>query len=209
MSEENNESTVELATELTIAWLNNPNNRVVADEVPTFLRTMHATLAELANGAVAPAVEESSVAEEFLPAVSVRRSLASKDHIISLIDGKSYKTLTRHLSTHGLTPKEYRARYNLRADYPMVSESYSQSRREMAKRIGLGRRSTAVSAVPEPETAPAVVAVAPVKKAAAPKAKAAAKPVAAKTSASKVAPKPRAKKASAPAASPDVTAENA
>lgn len=207
MSDESNESTVELATELTIAWLNNPNNRVVADEVPTFLRTMHATLAELANGAVAPAVEEVPIAEEFVPAVSVRRSLASKDHIISLIDGKPYKTLTRHLSSNGLTPKEYRARYNLRADYPMVSESYSQSRREMAKRIGLGRRSAAVTAIPEPEAAPAVVAVAPVKKAAVPKAKTAAKPVATKASGPKAAPKPRAKKASAPAASTDVTTE--
>ena len=57
-----------------------------------------------------------------------------------MIDGKPYKTLRRHLSTHGLTPEEYRRRYRLKPDYPMVSESYSNQRREMAKKIGLGRQ---------------------------------------------------------------------
>ena len=154
MSDEQDASSVELATELTIAWLNNPNNRVAADDVPAFLRTMHATLEELATGVAAPSAQDAVVAETFTPAVSVRRSLASKDHIISLIDGKPYKTLTRHLSSNGLTPKDYRARYNLRSDYPMVSENYSQSRREMAKRIGLGRR--AAGAQPAGESASAV-----------------------------------------------------
>ena len=84
--------------------------------------------------------EATPPAQEFTPAVSVRKSLASKDHIISLIDGKPYKALRRHLSGQGLTPDEYRARYGLKPDYPMVSESYSQVRREMAKKIGLGRK---------------------------------------------------------------------
>lgn len=57
-----------------------------------------------------------------------------------MIDGKPYKTLRRHLSTHGMTPEQYRERYGLKADYPMVSESYSQVRRDMAKKIGLGRK---------------------------------------------------------------------
>lgn len=70
----------------------------------------------------------------------MRKSLASRDHIISLIDGKPYRTLRRHLSTHGLTPDEYRARYNLKPDYPMVAETYSEARRAMAKKIGLGRK---------------------------------------------------------------------
>jgi predicted transcriptional regulator len=133
---------VELATELTIAWLGNQNNRVAPDEVPEFLRTMHATVTELSGvSAAAPtASEEAAPSEEFTPAVSVRKSLGSKDHIISLIDGKPYKTLKRHLSRHGLTPAEYRARYNLKPDYPMVSESYSTARREMAKKIGLGQK---------------------------------------------------------------------
>ncbi|PTW44186.1 ROS/MUCR transcriptional regulator protein [Sphingomonas faeni] len=57
-----------------------------------------------------------------------------------MIDGKPYKTLRRHLSTNGLTPKEYRTRYNLKSDYPMVAPSYSEARRTMAKFIGLGRK---------------------------------------------------------------------
>jgi predicted transcriptional regulator len=72
--------------------------------------------------------------------VTARKSLASKEHIISMIDGKPYKTLRRHLATNGMTPAEYRERYNLKADYPMVAEAYSESRRAMAKKIGLGRK---------------------------------------------------------------------
>lgn len=136
---------VELATELTIAWLGNQNNRVQADEVPAFLRTMHATLTELSGATSAPteAQDDAEPVQEFVPAVTVRKSLGSKDHIISMIDGKPYKTLRRHLSTHGLTPEEYRARYNLKPDYPMVAESYSEARRAMAKKIGLGNKGRA------------------------------------------------------------------
>lgn len=140
MSEETALNPVELATELTIAWLGNQNNRVSADEVPAFLRTMHATLTELSSGTSGEAAADEAPSTEFTPAVSVRKSLGSKDHIISMIDGKPYRTLRRHLSTHGLTPEEYRARYNLKPDYPMVAESYSAQRREMAKKIGLGSK---------------------------------------------------------------------
>jgi predicted transcriptional regulator len=139
MSEENSTDLVELATELTIAWLGNPNNRATAEEVPEFLRKMHATVRELSEAGN----DDSGTGEqpsEHVPAVSVRKSLASKDHLISMIDGKPYKTLRRHLSTHGLTAEEYRQRYNLKPDYPMVSENYSKQRREMAKKIGLGQK---------------------------------------------------------------------
>ena len=139
MSEEMTDTNaVELATELTIAWLGNPNTRISADEVPAFLGKMHDTVSALlgATGTVAT----SEPATEYTPAVSARKSLASKDHIISMIDGKPYKTLRRHLSTHGMTPAEYRERYGLKADYPMVAETYSESRRAMAKKIGLGRK---------------------------------------------------------------------
>ena len=142
MSEESPLNSVELATELTIAWLGNQSNRVMPEDVPTFLRAMHATVTELANSGTAAGAdrEETSAEKEFTPAVSVRKSLASKDHIISLIDGKPYKTLRRHLSTHGLTPEEYRSRFKLKPDYPMVAENYSEQRRAMAKKIGLGRK---------------------------------------------------------------------
>jgi predicted transcriptional regulator len=127
---------VELATELTIAWLSNANTRASAEEVPGFLRQMHAAVTGLAE---APAAE-STGGGSYEGAVSVRKSLASKDYIISMIDGKPYKTLRRHLAGHGLTPDQYRERYGLKPDYPMVSESYSQARRDMAKKIGLGRK---------------------------------------------------------------------
>jgi predicted transcriptional regulator len=132
---------VELATELTIAWLGNQNNRASAEDVPAFLRTMHATVTELSSGSSAPGQgPQEAVPEDFIPAVTARKSLASRDHIISMIDGKPYKTLRRHLSTNGLTPEQYRERYNLKPDYPMVAESYSEVRRAMAHRIGLGQK---------------------------------------------------------------------
>lgn len=127
-----------LATELTIAWLANPNTRASAEEVPAFLDKMHGAVASLA--AQPAQAEEAGPAGEFVPATTVRKSLASKDHIISMIDGKAYKTLKRHLSGHGLTPAEYRARYGLKADYPMVAENYAEMRRGLAKKIGLGRK---------------------------------------------------------------------
>ncbi|PTS90436.1 transcriptional regulator [Sphingomonas sp. HMWF008] len=146
MSDHNELNAVQVAADITVAWLNNPNNRVTPEEVPTFLRNMHAAVTELAGAPAAPAAPsevEAESAAEFIPAVTVRKSLASKDHIISLIDGKPYRTLRRHLSGHGLTPEQYRARYNLKADYPMVAESYSEQRRAMAHKIGLGSKGRA------------------------------------------------------------------
>ena len=135
---------VHLATELTIAWLGNPNTRTTADDVPAFLQSMHSAVEKLsaAEGPQAEAVP----AQEFTPKVTARKSLASPDHIISLIDGKPYRTLRRHLKTNGLTPEQYRERYNLKADYPMVAPSYSESRRAMARKIGLGRKAGQKSA---------------------------------------------------------------
>ena len=130
-------NTVELATELTIAWLSNPNTRTNADDVPAFLQSMHAAVGRLASPDTA---EPEQAAQDYVPAVSVRKSLASRDHIISMIDGKPYRTLRRHLTTHGLTPDDYRQRYGLKPDYPMVAPSYSESRSAMAKTIGLGRK---------------------------------------------------------------------
>ena len=137
MADETSEvNLLELATELTIAWLSNPNTSVPADELPAVLQKIHGALATLS-----PAGMEAAGAQpEHAPAVSVRRSLASKDHIISMIDGKPYKMLRRHLATHGLTPEQYRERYGLRRDYPMVAENYAEKRRDLAKKIGLGRK---------------------------------------------------------------------
>ncbi|MGU3389709.1 MucR family transcriptional regulator [Sphingomonas sp. M1A8_2b] len=131
-------NTVELAAELTAAWLANPNTRTAADDVPAFLLAMHAAVAKLVDAGDAEPEAAPAVTAE--PAVSARKSLASPDHIISMLDGKKYKTLRRHLSTHGLTPEQYRERFNLKPDYPMVAATYSEARRAMAKSIGLGRK---------------------------------------------------------------------
>lgn len=147
---------IELATDLTVAWLNNPNNRVSPDDVPTFLQKMHSTLTGLA-GTQGGGEAQDETQSDFTPAVSVRKSTASRDHIISMIDGKPYRTLRRHLSTHGLTPEQYRERYGLKSDYPMVAPNYSEARRSMAKRLGLGRKPKSADQAPaagSPDTPP-------------------------------------------------------
>ncbi|WP_229733187.1 MucR family transcriptional regulator [Sphingomonas psychrolutea] len=112
---------------------------------------MHQAVNDLAVLA-APAAAAGETTTEYTPAVTARKSLASRDHIISMIDGKPYKTLRRHLSGHGLTPEQYRERYGLKTDYPMVAESYSEARRAMAHKIGLGQKGRTARAT---KTAPA------------------------------------------------------
>lgn len=112
------------------------NNPVPASELPALIGSVHAALARLGMGvSAAPAapepVEQPSAAE-------IRRSV-TRDGIVSFIDGKTYKTLKRHLTSHGLDPRGYRARYGLPADYPMVAPSYAEQRSALAKQIGLGR----------------------------------------------------------------------
>ncbi len=166
MTEETEKNLVDLATELTIAWLGNPNTRISAEEVPAFLRTMHMAVSALStstSGAGQPA-SEAAGSEQYMPAVTARKSLASPNHIISMIDGKPYKTLRRHLSTHGLSPKEYRERYKLKPDYPIVAPNYSEARRAMAKKIGLGQKGRAARTAAE--SSPGATLAAPAEKAA-------------------------------------------
>ena len=161
--ESNESSSVELATELTIAWLSNPNTRAAADDVPAFLAKMHEAVSALGQK---PQTEETaSPVAECTPATTARRSLSSPDHIVSMIDGKPYKTLRRHLSTHGMTPEQYREHYKLKPDYPMVAPSYSEARRSMAKKIGLGQKGRAATSA----SAPASTAKAPQKRGRKPK----------------------------------------
>jgi predicted transcriptional regulator len=140
MEEAISSNPVELATELTIAWLSNPNTRATTEEVPAFLNRIHEAVQALATAGNAPTHLATEQAQEFTPAVTARKSLANPDFIISLIDGKQYKSLKRHLGRHGLTPDDYRARYGLKKDYPMVAPNYAEARRQMAKKIGLGRK---------------------------------------------------------------------
>jgi predicted transcriptional regulator len=109
---------------------------------------MHDAVVSLVGGE--PEEPQAEPAATFEPAVTVRKSLSSPDHIISLIDGKPYKTLRRHLSGHGLTPEQYRERYKLKRDYPMVAPSYAEARRAMAKKIGLGSKGRRAKTSAEP-----------------------------------------------------------
>ena len=107
------------------------NNQISTAEVADLIRTVHDALGALA---VAPARPP----ERGEPAVPVRASI-KPDYIVCLEDGKKLKMLKRHLATHyDLTPEQYRRRWNLPADYPMVAPAYADTRRMLAKRIGLG-----------------------------------------------------------------------
>jgi predicted transcriptional regulator len=89
--------------------------------------------------------------QDLVLAVPIRRSV-TEDHIVCLEDGKKLKMLKRHLlADHGLTPAEYRARWGLRPDYPMVAPGYSAQRQALAKQNGLGRKPAPPQAAPEPE----------------------------------------------------------
>ena len=109
------------------------NNSVSVDEVPNLISKVYAALTEL-GGTEQPGAERPD------PAVSVRASV-KKDHIVCLDCGQKMKMLKRHLSAeHGMTPEEYRQRWGLPSDYPMVAPQYAQTRRDLAKKIGLGRK---------------------------------------------------------------------
>ncbi|MBA4208187.1 MAG: transcriptional regulator [Parvibaculum sp.] len=119
-----------LATEIVAAYVS--NNPMAANDLPAMIRTVHSTLAGLDQ---APLQQES----DLTPAVPVKKSVTA-DYIICLEDGKKLKMLKRYLrSQYGLTPEEYRARWGLPHDYPMVAPNYAAQRSKLAKQIGLGR----------------------------------------------------------------------
>ena len=122
-----------LTVELLSAYL--ANNTVGSDDLPRLIRETRLALSE--DTVSEPVVEEE---QTFTPAVSVRKSLSSSAHLLSLIDGKPYKTLKRHLAANGLTPETYRKRYKLPANYPMVAPDFAAKRRAIAEQIGLGNR---------------------------------------------------------------------
>ena len=169
MADENQTDLTALTVQLVSAFVS--NNIVASDSLADLIKTTRAALTVLPT----PAVEDTA-APTFTPAVSVRKSLSSPEHIISLIDGKPYKTLKRHLAANNLTPEQYRERYKLPKTYPMVAPSYSDSRRAVAEKIGLGKKPDSAAKPVEAASTPAI----------APKAKAAA----AKKASKKAAPAP-------------------
>jgi len=107
-------------------------NSVAAQDIPGLIRTVHAALKEVSGAA--PSVADS--AQE--PAVAIKKSV-TPDYIICLEDGKKFKSLKRHLRTrYGMTPEEYRTKWSLPHDYPMVAPNYAKERSNLAKRMGLG-----------------------------------------------------------------------
>jgi len=123
-----------LTADLVSAYVSNGNNRVDADSLPALIMSVYTALDGLASLAAAtanePAVEHKSKAE-------IKKSFGA-EHLLSFEDGKPYKSLKRHLSTYGLTPDEYRAKWGLPNDYPMVHPTYSAARSALAKSMGLG-----------------------------------------------------------------------
>ena len=122
----------ELTSDIVAAFV--ANNALPIAELPALIQSAHAALAKLASGSVISAPLE----EKKEPAVSIRKSI-TPDFLVCLDDGKKFKSLRRHLSTLGMTPDQYRAKWSLPADYPMVAPNYAAQRSELAKQIGLGQ----------------------------------------------------------------------
>lgn len=129
-----------IACELVCAYME--HNKLPAQDLGALIGATYDSLARLGTEP-----EAKTLLEPVVGAVSLRKSLASPEHIVSMIDGKPYRMLKRHLSGHGMTPREYRIRYGLPSDYPMVAPAYREARSAMAKRLGLGRK-PAVAPVP-------------------------------------------------------------
>ncbi|MCB2048099.1 MAG: MucR family transcriptional regulator [Novosphingobium sp.] len=125
------ETLITLTSDIVAAHVS--NNNVSGEELPSLITNVYGALAGL--GHVPVPVEERPE-----PPVSIRASV-KPDYIVCLEDGKKLKMLKRHLMTHyGMTPEQYRQRWNLPSDYPMVAPNYAEKRRELAKKIGLGRK---------------------------------------------------------------------
>lgn len=123
------------------------HNSVHASDLPTLIKAVHGALANLG------APEAQPEPEKPVAAVSARKSLADPGRILSMIDGKPYTTLKRHIGRHGFTPESYREAFGLPRDYPMVAPAFSDRRRAIAKEIGLGARKVQQAVAPAAKAA--------------------------------------------------------
>lgn len=128
-----NHQLVELTADIVAAYIS--NNPVPVGEVPALIAQVHASIGKLIS-------REPQVEEPQTPRMPIKKTIAP-DYLVSLEDGKRYKTLKRHLSIFGLTPDEYRAKWGLPGDYPMTAPNYSIQRSQLAKSLGLGRKPVA------------------------------------------------------------------
>ena len=123
----------ELTADIVSAYV--AKNSVRPEDLTTLISTVHSALSGVGNGTGAAAPEEKRE-----PAVSIKKSI-TPDFLISLFDGKKYKSLKRHLRTsYSMTPEQYREYFNLPRDYPMVAPNYAAARSELAKSMGLGQQ---------------------------------------------------------------------
>jgi predicted transcriptional regulator len=123
---------IELAADIVSAYVS--NNSVPSGDLPSLINDVHLALMKVGNGTV------EAPAEAPKPAVSVKKSI-TPDYIVCLEDGKKFKSLKRHLRTqYNLTPEQYREKWGLPADYPMVAPNYAKARSELAKEMGLGQQ---------------------------------------------------------------------
>jgi predicted transcriptional regulator len=133
MSDNNGLSETLIALTADIVSAHVSNNSVAVSDLPLLIQNVHNALSSLGEDIVEPEVKQE-------PAVSIRSSI-KPDYIVCLEDGKKLKMLKRHLMTHyQMTPEQYRAKWNLPADYPMVAPNYAEQRRSLAKKIGLGTK---------------------------------------------------------------------
>jgi predicted transcriptional regulator len=121
-----------LTAEIVSAYVS--NNTVALSDIPALINQIHSALVRVSSG------EAQSPAEPLKPAVPIKRSI-NPDFIVCLDDGKKFKSLKRHLRTqYGMTPEQYREKWSLPADYPMVAPNYAAARSQLAKQMGLGQQ---------------------------------------------------------------------
>ena len=122
---------IQMTSDVVAAYVS--NNPVQANDLPNVIERVHATIRDLSG----PTADASP--KESMPAVSVRKSI-TPDYLVCLEDGKRFKSLKRHLrSKYNLSPEEYREKWGLPSDYPMVAPNYAKQRSELAKKMGLGQ----------------------------------------------------------------------
>jgi predicted transcriptional regulator len=127
-----NGSFIELTADIVSAYVS--NNSVSAGEIPGLINQVHGALLRVSNG------QSEAPAEPLRPAIAVKRSI-TPDHIVCLEDGKKFKSLKRHLRTqYDMTPEQYREKWGLPPDYPMVAPNYAAARSQLAKQMGLGQQ---------------------------------------------------------------------
>jgi predicted transcriptional regulator len=135
MSDSNSKSFIELTASIVSAYVG--NNPVPAAELPSLINQVHGALTRVSGNGAAPSVTEQAPAK---PAVSVKKSMTA-EYLVCLEDGKRFKSLKRHLRTqYGMTPEQYREKWGLPADYPMVAPNYAVARSQLAKQMGLGQQ---------------------------------------------------------------------